>query len=463
MDGPGPTNYRVISKHANLKLYPLSRLAHIPASKGKVDEWIPLLTILSSSTPPARMIISHLGFVLLCLIAPMPVSHKHYPASCVHHILPVNVPRIPQLLQICTSDKINLQPESALLLQYQAGAPLPPFDLSGLESFYSYFPRLLRALVISLGRTLPREIRPSETATYLIAKDIARTGQIHVFWVGCKTTASEVQAPREGKEIRMRMSELHIVCGHAKYGRGKQAQSHPDDEQLQDDRRGGTKITPQSRVVVHGASERGRRGVSSTRMRGETKPPEAGMHVSRKDETPKAPLLRNSIEIADVRELHMEDYSMQSMLQQTRRARVQSPDATSKKAGRRLHIRSQAGPRRTTRKTASLHAENARPAEPLAPKHARENPKIVHPTLKQGKKREAKDRHSPTHERTAHFHRTSRCSCCGKRLMRVAVADGDDRGRCGIGGDGGPVLPKGARPRRLGSEERVSASCMLAN
>jgi hypothetical protein len=46
----------------------------------------------------------------------------------------------------------------------------------------------------------PREIRPSETATCLIAKDIARTRQIHVFWVGCETTASEVQAPREGKE-----------------------------------------------------------------------------------------------------------------------------------------------------------------------------------------------------------------------------------------------------------------------
>jgi hypothetical protein len=106
------------------------------------------------------------------------------------------------------------------------------------------------------------------------------------------------------------------------------------------------------------------------------------MHVSRKDETSKVPLLRNSIEIANVCEPHMENYSMQSMLQQTRRARAQSPDATP--AQRVKHIKEGWGDVRTSAakrdrdarpaKQHPSHVENARPAEPLAPKHARENP-----------------------------------------------------------------------------------------
>jgi hypothetical protein len=106
------------------------------------------------------------------------------------------------------------------------------------------------------------------------------------------------------------------------------------------------------------------------------------MHVSRKDETSKVPLLRNSIEIADVCELHMENYSMQSMLQEARRAQAQSPEATH--AQRVKHIKEGWGDVGTSAakrdrdarpaKQHSSYAENARPAEPFAPKHARENP-----------------------------------------------------------------------------------------
>jgi hypothetical protein len=126
------------------------------------------------------------------------------------------------------------------------------------------------------------------------------------------------------------------------------------------------------------------------------------MHVLRKDETPKVPLLRNSIEIAAVCELHTENYSMQSMLQQTRRARAQSPDATPTQRVKHVkegwgEVRTSAAKRERDARPEKQYAENARPAEPLAPKHARENP---HNTASpQSKKTKKEKRKVATHPR----------------------------------------------------------------
>ncbi|KAJ7289602.1 hypothetical protein C8J57DRAFT_1459537 [Mycena rebaudengoi] len=125
----------------------------------------------------------------------------------------------------------------------------------------------------------------------------------------------------------------------------------------------------------------------------------------------------NSSEIADICELHMKKGTTQSMLHETRRARAQSPDGTF--VGRVERVKEGWGDIRasTSRRGTAMHDLRVRPAKqhpshagnprfagPLAPKDVTENPQnpASPQSKKQGEKRQAKDRHSPT-KTTARF------------------------------------------------------------
>ncbi|KAF8147244.1 hypothetical protein K438DRAFT_2090707 [Mycena galopus ATCC 62051] len=241
---------------------------------------------------------------------------------------------------------------------------------------------------------------------------------------------------------------------------------------------------------VHPASDgqgRGKaRSIQRERMGVEkVKPPEARMHVSGKGETAKVPLLRPLAAGSEVRrDRHMKKCNTRSMLHQTRRARVQTPDRTPAQRAEHVkeswatsaHLNASAGTRRTTSVSAPPTWGNAA----LRKAWKREPRKFRIPAIEKNKERKDRERSSLTHETTAFFHRSvwpwrawaaelPRKDWCPRsatlgirarlrawrrdarevvwRLVRVAVAGGDD------GGSGGAGPCEETRPKRRGKEQ----------
>ncbi|KAJ7240947.1 hypothetical protein C8J57DRAFT_1245065 [Mycena rebaudengoi] len=167
--------------------------------------------------------------------------------------------------------------------------------------------------------------------------------------------------------------------------------------------------------------------------------------------------------IADICELRMKQCSTRSMLQETRKARAESPDETraSKKAGATTaHPQASARPQRPTSASASQNDTpptqgNARSAEPPAPKHAREN--LQNSASPQSKKQGDMQRSPLTHEITAHFPGRlfvvlrlgfgRRRDVCAMVLRCAAQSRVVVTGRGGVGGNGRETERRGKENR----------------
>jgi hypothetical protein len=117
------------------------------------------------------------------------------------------------------------------------------------------------------------------------------------------------------------------------------------------------------------------------------------------------------------------------------KGKVESPEGTpAQGVGRVKEVWASTG-RRATPTHDLHHAGNARSAEPLAAKHARENPpQLPVPTIKkkkERKQRQAKHRHPPTKQLTTPTEVCGPCQCqppsCRERTGGAVVLEGKPR------------------------------------
>ncbi|KAJ6505033.1 hypothetical protein C8R45DRAFT_923341 [Mycena sanguinolenta] len=168
----------------------------------------------------------------------------------------------------------------------------------------------------------------------------------------------------------------------------------------------------------------------------------------------------------------MKKCNMWSMLHQTRMARAPSPDGTTAQRVERVKedVRASTCKRETaihdlrvcSAKRHPSHAGKCPLRRTSPPKHARENP---HPHNRKNKEKAKKitthprnNRPLPPHPRSVEpgLRASLRAQCRDARdvvlrLMRVAVAGGDNRGRGGAGGGAGPCEER--RPKRREKEQ----------